>query len=76
MQKGHKTIYEYNAQNKLMRRIDNGGRTGKEGNYSYVDGRVESYSYNPDGTLKVKLTGKVKRQTIHMIFTEGFYKSL
>lgn len=56
--KGHKTIYEYNAQNKLMRRIDNGGRTGKEGNYSYVDGRVESYSYNPDGTLKSKTDRK------------------
>jgi YD repeat-containing protein len=49
--KNLETIYEYNAANKLSKKIDNGGRTGTAPNYSYVAGKYEIYKYNADGTF-------------------------
>ena len=49
--KGNQVIWEYNAANKVTRRIDEGGRTGTEGSYTYSSAKVESYTYNADGSL-------------------------
>ena len=51
---GNTTYFEYNCANKLKRKIDHGGRSGDLGNYSYVDSKVESYTYYPDGNIKEK----------------------
>ncbi|TYQ14885.1 UNVERIFIED_CONTAM: RHS repeat-associated protein [Acetivibrio alkalicellulosi] len=53
--KNHTTTYEYNCANKLIRIIDNGGRTGTHGNYTYDNTKVEYYRYNADGTLNDKV---------------------
>ncbi|MGH4119322.1 hypothetical protein [Clostridium sp.] len=37
--------YEYNAANKMTRKIDNGGRTGVAGSYIYNPAKTESYTY-------------------------------
>ncbi len=51
---GNQVIWEYNAANKVTRRIDDGGRTGAEGSCSYDSSKVESYTYNADGSLAAK----------------------
>ncbi len=51
---GHTTTYEYNAANKPARKLDHGGRTGIEGDYTYIDSKMESYTYYPDGSLKTR----------------------
>ena len=52
--KGNQVIWEYNAANMVTRRIDDGGRTGAEGSCSYDSSKVESYTYNADGSLAAK----------------------
>nr|WP_303740666.1 RHS repeat-associated core domain-containing protein [Lutispora saccharofermentans] len=52
--KGNTTTYEYNAANKAIRRIDHGGRTGQAGRYVYINDKVESFTYYPDGNMKAK----------------------
>lgn len=52
--KGNTTTYEYNAANKVIRRIDHGGRTGQAGRYVYINDKVESCTYYPDGNMKAK----------------------
>ncbi|QTH45393.1 S8 family serine peptidase [Cohnella sp. LGH] len=53
--RGKVTSYEYNIANKQTKRIDHGGRTGKAGSYQYDLAKVESYSYNGSGQMKIKL---------------------
>lgn len=53
--KGNILYFEYNAANKMTRRIDAGGRTGTPGSYTYVPSKVESYTYYGNGNLKTKL---------------------
>ncbi|MCZ8518602.1 MULTISPECIES: S8 family serine peptidase [Paenibacillus] len=52
--KGNTTIYEYNARNLLIRKIDDGGRTGNPSEYKYLDEKVESNIYSPNGLLLTK----------------------
>lgn len=52
--KENTTSFEYNVANKVTRRIDHGGRTGKPGSYTYIHAKTESYTYYPDGSLKTK----------------------
>lgn len=47
--------FEYNVTNKLLRRIDHGGRTGTQGKYLYEDYKVEKYTYYPNGLAFTKL---------------------
>ncbi|WP_265446661.1 S8 family serine peptidase [Acetivibrio straminisolvens] len=50
------TTNEYNAANKITKRIDHGGRTkGANGSYSYDYRKVVSYRYDPDGTLREEI---------------------
>jgi YD repeat-containing protein len=49
------TTFEYNTANKLVKRIDNGGRTGTSGNYVYDMTKVDTYTYNADGSLSQKV---------------------
>lgn len=49
---GNITIFEYNAAGKLARIINHGGRTDTDNGYLYDFGKVESYVYNADGTVK------------------------
>jgi RHS repeat-associated protein len=51
---GKVTSYEYNAANKLIRKINDGGKVGAAGNYTYLNEKVESYTYYTDGSLKSK----------------------
>ncbi|TCM99391.1 RHS repeat-associated protein [Paenibacillus sp. BK033] len=48
---GHTLTYEYNVSDKEIKRIDDGGRIGQPGNYSYISARVESKTYLPNGQL-------------------------
>jgi YD repeat-containing protein len=41
--KASTTIFEYNAANKVIRRVDPGGRSGTPGNYTYDAAKTESY---------------------------------
>lgn len=50
--KGSTTTYEYNCADKVIRKIDNGGRTGASGSYSYNPSKTSSYTYYADGSLK------------------------
>ena len=57
--KGNVTTYEYNAANKVTKRIDPGGRTGTNGNYTYTDSKVEKkYTYYADGSLETRTDRK------------------
>jgi YD repeat-containing protein len=47
----HTVTYEYNVANKVTKRIDNGGRTGTPGAYTYNEKKFEQYKYNPKGEL-------------------------
>ncbi|WP_430885852.1 S8 family serine peptidase [Fusibacter sp. JL216-2] len=47
--RGITTTNEYNTRGLLKRRIDDGGRTGTEGNYQYTLGKVENYTYYSNG---------------------------
>lgn len=47
-------LYEYNSLDKLIRKIDNNGRSGSPGSYTYTASKVETYNYYVDGTLKYK----------------------
>jgi RHS repeat-associated protein len=51
---GNFTYYEYNAANLLIKRINDGGRTGEPGDYEYVSSKVESYTYTADGQMHEK----------------------
>lgn len=51
---GHITTYEYNCANLVVKRIDHGGRFGTPGNYTYDSAKVESYTYNADGSLATR----------------------
>ncbi len=46
--------FEYNAANKPVKRIDSGGRSGLPGSYTYDLNKLESYTYNPDGSMAIK----------------------
>jgi RHS repeat-associated protein len=48
---GHTKTYEYNAINKVSRCIDDGGRTGTPGNYTYDPTKTVSYSYCKNGSV-------------------------
>ena len=48
----HTTTYEYNVADLLIKRCDHGGRTGTEGNYTYIPEKTVSYEYHADGSLK------------------------
>lgn len=52
--KGNITIFEYNAANKLKKRVDPGGRVGSPGSYLYLPDKVESYTYDANGRLKTE----------------------
>ncbi|MEN8905255.1 MAG: VWA domain-containing protein, partial [Clostridiales bacterium] len=45
------TLFEYNAANQVKKRILPGGRSGEEGDYTYVDSLTEKYTYRPDGSI-------------------------
>lgn len=50
------TTYEYNVANKLVKKIDHGGRTGEaDTKYTYIQGKIESYTYFSDGSLRTKM---------------------
>ena len=51
---GNITTFEYNAANKLAKRIDDGGRKGTLNQYLYDNAKVESYTYNADGNMATK----------------------
>jgi RHS repeat-associated protein len=51
---GHITAYEYNCANLVVKRIDHGGRIVTPGNYTYDLAKVESYTYNADGSLATR----------------------
>lgn len=53
--RGMITTFEYNAANKLVRKIDHGGRSGKPGSYVYAPSKVESYTYTASGQTKTKV---------------------
>ncbi|MCD9024091.1 RHS repeat protein [Cohnella sp. NL03-T5] len=53
--RGFVTSFEYNLANKLTKRIDHGGRSGKAGNYVYNQAKVESYTYTGSGQMKTKI---------------------
>ncbi|MBC2581762.1 S8 family serine peptidase [Clostridium sp. DJ247] len=52
--KGNTTNFEYNCQNKLIRKIDQGGRTGTAGSYTYNPAKTEKYTYYCNGNLNTK----------------------
>lgn len=56
--RGNISAFEYNAANKVIRRIDHGGRTGTLGNYTYDTEKTESYTYSADGSLATKTDRK------------------
>ena len=49
------TTFEYNVADKQVRKIDQGGRTGSPGSYTYNPAKMETYTYNADGTLAIKI---------------------
>ena len=56
------TTNEYNATDKITKRIDHGGRTElPDGSYSYDYKKVVSYEYDPDGTLREVGRSTVRR---------------
>jgi len=61
---------EYNAGNKLVKKIDAGGRSGTPGAYQYVAGKLESYKYNADGSLSEK-TDRNGKTTIYRYDIHG-----
>jgi YD repeat-containing protein len=54
----HTTTYEYNVADLLIKRCDHGGRTGTEGNYTYMPEKTVFYEYHADGSLKEMLDRK------------------
>lgn len=50
--KGNTTTYEYNTANKLTKKIDHGGRLGNPGQYTYLNSKVEKYTYFADGSME------------------------
>jgi RHS repeat-associated protein len=52
--RGLVTLFEYNAAGKPSRKTYDGGRLGTPGNYTYLDEKVESYTYYSDGSMKTK----------------------
>ncbi len=52
--KGNTTTYEYNTANKLTKKIDQGGRLGNPGQYTYLNSKVEKYTYFADGNMESK----------------------
>ena len=52
--KGNTSLFEYNSINKIVRKIDAGGRKGNAGSYTYTASKTEVYTYYGDGSLKTK----------------------
>ncbi|KUO70373.1 MAG: hypothetical protein APF77_03395, partial [Clostridia bacterium BRH_c25] len=52
--KENTTIYEYNVANKLVRRMDHGGKLGASGSNTYILAKTEAYTYYPEGSIKTK----------------------
>jgi len=52
---GNTQLFEYNVRNLIVKRIDDGGRSGSKGKYVYDYTRIESYTYNPNGTVSTKV---------------------
>ncbi|EYE87369.1 hypothetical protein Q428_13665, partial [Fervidicella metallireducens AeB] len=50
--KGNITTFEYGVRNQLKRRIDHGGKIPNGAAFTYVDSKVESYTYFEDGKVK------------------------
>ncbi|MGB7605591.1 MAG: RHS repeat-associated core domain-containing protein [Lutisporaceae bacterium] len=48
---GNVTTYEYNIRNIVKKKIDNDGRLGLPSSFTYIDYKVESYTYNADGII-------------------------
>ncbi len=48
------SLFEYNSGNKIVRKIDAGGRKGNAGSYTYTASKTEVYNYYADGSLKSK----------------------
>ncbi|MCX7920801.1 MAG: S8 family serine peptidase [Clostridia bacterium] len=67
---GHTTTLEYNPANKVVRRIDHGGRTGTPGKYVYTPEKVESYTYNANATMKTK-TDRSGKTTVYTYDSHG-----
>jgi RHS repeat-associated protein len=51
---GHTMRYEFNIGNLPLRKIDEGGRSGSPGHYTYQSDKVEMYTYTADGLLASK----------------------
>ena len=62
---GNTLVFEYNVRNMVTKRIDPGGRTGNKGNYKYDFTRIESYTYNQNGTMNTRVdrNGKLTSYT-------------
>ena len=72
--KGNTTTYEYNVANKATRRIDQGGRTGLVGNYTYITEKIETYTYNADGSFASK-TDRNRKTTLYVYDIHGRLQS-
>ncbi|AEY66721.1 RHS repeat-associated core domain-containing protein [Clostridium sp. BNL1100] len=67
---GNTTSYEYNAANKVIRKIDQGGRIGTPGKYTYLDAKTEKYTYFADGNMETK-TDRNGKQTVYSYDIHG-----
>ena len=72
--KGNTTTYEYNVANKAIKRVDQGGRTGTEGNYTYIPAKTETYTYYADGSLASK-TDREGNTTVYVYDIHGRLQS-
>jgi RHS repeat-associated protein len=51
---GHVTTYEYNVRNMVKSKIDHEGRLGLPTKYTYITGKLESYTYYANGNMQKK----------------------
>ncbi len=49
------TTYEYNARNIVKKKISHEGRLCLPNSFTYINGKVESYTYNADGNMNTKI---------------------
>lgn len=61
-------------ENKAIKRIDQGGRTGTVGNYIYTPAKTETYTYNADGSLASK-TDRNGKTTVYVYDIHGRLQS-